>query len=80
LRQFFRDGYFNASGCHRALHVKRGLSKPILKAPDLKGKAHIVTIESAPYETLKSLDDQNDRKDDGRAAAAINAALEGGRR
>jgi hypothetical protein len=21
LRQFFRDGYFNASGCHRALHV-----------------------------------------------------------
>jgi hypothetical protein len=33
-----------------------------LKAADLKGKAHIVTIESAPYETLKSLDGQETQK------------------
>lgn len=30
--------------------------------------------------TDRIVPDQNDRKDDGRAAAAINAALEGGRR
>jgi hypothetical protein len=33
-----------------------------LKAADLKGKAHIVTIESAPYETLKSLDGKEAQK------------------
>jgi hypothetical protein len=31
-------------------------------AVDLKGKAHIVTIESAPYETLKSLDGKEAQK------------------
>jgi hypothetical protein len=30
--------------------------------PDLKGKAHVVTIESAPYETLKSLDGKEAQK------------------
>ena len=33
-----------------------------LKAADLKGKPHIVTIESAPYETLKSLDGKETQK------------------
>jgi hypothetical protein len=33
-----------------------------LKAADLKGKARIVTIESAPYETLKSLDGKETQK------------------
>lgn len=33
-----------------------------LKAADLKGKAHTVTIESAPYETLKSLDGKETQK------------------
>ena len=35
---------------------------PYLKAPDLNGKAHTVTIESAPYETLKSLDGKEAKK------------------
>ncbi len=33
-----------------------------LKAADLKGKPHTVTIESAPYETLKSLDGKEAQK------------------
>ncbi len=33
-----------------------------LKAADLKGKPHIVTIESARYETLKSLDGKETQK------------------
>jgi hypothetical protein len=33
-----------------------------LKASDLKGKAHIVTIESAPYEALKNLDGKEMQK------------------
>ena len=33
-----------------------------LKAADLKGKPHTVTIESAPYETLKSLDGKETQK------------------
>ena len=33
-----------------------------LKAADLKGKAHVVTIESAPYETLKNLDGKETQK------------------
>jgi hypothetical protein len=33
-----------------------------LKASDLKGKPHIVTIERAPYETLKSLDGTETQK------------------
>jgi hypothetical protein len=33
-----------------------------LKAADLKGKAHIVTIESAPYEPLKGLDGKENNK------------------
>jgi hypothetical protein len=33
-----------------------------LKAADLKGKARIVTIESARYETLKSLDGKEKQK------------------
>lgn len=33
-----------------------------LKAADLKGKAHIVTIESARYETLKGLDGKENQK------------------
>ena len=33
-----------------------------LKAADLKGKAYVATIESAPYETLKSLDGKETQK------------------
>jgi hypothetical protein len=33
-----------------------------LKAADLKGKAHIVMIEAAPYETLKGLDGEENNK------------------
>jgi hypothetical protein len=33
-----------------------------LKASDLKGKPHVVIIESAPYETLKSLDGKETQK------------------
>jgi hypothetical protein len=33
-----------------------------LKASDLKGKPRIVTIESAPYETLKGLDGKENQK------------------
>ena len=33
-----------------------------LKAADLKGKPHVVTIESAPCETLKSLDGKETQK------------------
>jgi hypothetical protein len=33
-----------------------------LKAPDLKGKACVATIESAPYETLKGLDGTETKK------------------
>jgi hypothetical protein len=33
-----------------------------LKAADLKGKPHIVTIESAPYEPLKGLDGKENNK------------------
>jgi hypothetical protein len=33
-----------------------------LKAADLKGKPHVVTIESAPYETLKNLDGTETQK------------------
>ena len=33
-----------------------------LKAADLKGKPHIVTIESALYETLKGLDGKENKK------------------
>jgi hypothetical protein len=33
-----------------------------LKAADLKGKPHVVTIESAPYEPLKSLDGKETQK------------------
>jgi hypothetical protein len=33
-----------------------------LKEPDLKGKPRIVTIESAPYETLRSLDGKETQK------------------
>src|SRR5215472_14870223 len=33
-----------------------------LKAADLKGKPRIVTIESAPYETLKGLDGKENQK------------------
>jgi hypothetical protein len=33
-----------------------------LKAVDLKGKPHIVTIERAPYETLKGLDGKEAQK------------------
>jgi hypothetical protein len=33
-----------------------------LKAADLKGRPHTVTIESAPYETLKSLDGKETQK------------------
>jgi hypothetical protein len=33
-----------------------------LKAADLKGKPHIVTIESALYETLKGLDGNENKK------------------
>jgi hypothetical protein len=33
-----------------------------LRAADLKGKPHIVTIESAPYETLKGLDGKENKK------------------
>jgi hypothetical protein len=33
-----------------------------LKAADLKGKPHIVTIESAPYEPLKNLDGKETQK------------------
>jgi hypothetical protein len=33
-----------------------------LKASDLKGKPHVVTIESAPYEMLKGLDGKEAQK------------------
>jgi hypothetical protein len=33
-----------------------------LKASDLKGKAYVATIESAPYETLKSMDGKETQK------------------
>jgi hypothetical protein len=33
-----------------------------LKAADLKGKPHIVTIERAPYEMLKGLDGKDNQK------------------
>jgi hypothetical protein len=33
-----------------------------LKAADLKGNPHVVTIERAPFETLKSLDGQETQK------------------
>ena len=33
-----------------------------LKVPDLKGKPRIVTIESAPYETLRGLDGKETQK------------------
>ena len=33
-----------------------------LKAADLKGKAHIATIVSAPYETLKGIDGKENKK------------------
>ena len=33
-----------------------------LRAADLKGKPHTVTIESAPFETLKSLDGKETQK------------------
>jgi hypothetical protein len=33
-----------------------------LKAADLKGKAYVATIESAPYETLQSLDGKETQK------------------
>jgi hypothetical protein len=33
-----------------------------LKAADLRGKAYVATIESAPYETLKSLDGKETQK------------------
>ena len=33
-----------------------------LKAADLKGKACVATIESAPYETLKGLDGKETQK------------------
>ena len=33
-----------------------------LKAADLKGKAYVATIDSAPYETLKTLDGKEEQK------------------
>jgi len=35
---------------------------PYLKAADLQGKACVVTIESAPYQTLKGLDGNETKK------------------